>query len=335
MGTSWVFGIDGGGTSSRLRAESLSGERLYAGSGGGTNLNAADAATVTGTLRDLVAGALASGLAPDDCRAGFIGSAGVDLPEDRITMASALSAAFGAARAIARSSSDGRGSGHGRDAGEASAGARPAFGAGNDAEPALVGALADTEGFLLIAGTGSIALGMTHGGRHERAGGWGHFLGDEGSAFWIAFEAIKRGIRAGEDRDAKTGLLAEAVSFFGLPDERAFIPLTYWNFDKARIASFAPRVAALAGKGDALASAILDEAADELCSLVASVYGRLGDEVGRKRVALYGGLIEPGRFLREPVKRRLASRLPELAVAEPAGDAPTGACRLARGLVGL
>ncbi len=309
--TEWVFGIDGGGTSSRIRAESLAGEPLYGGQGGSTNPNSNGAEAVAGTLEALLAGAFESGLPPAGCRGGFIGSAGVDRPDDRPRMAAALKAAF-----------------------EARSGGSPApsLAVGNDAEPALVGALGDVEGFLLIAGTGSIAYGRTRDGRSVRAGGWGHFLGDEGSAFWIAFQAVIRGIRSSEGRDLPTGLLTAAVEHYGLADERAFIPFTYATFSKARTASFAPVVAEYAERGDALAASIMDGAVTELAVLAGSVYLRLRDSVAKHRVALYGGLLDKNLRLRAAVSERIRADYPGLEPVGAVGDAQAGACRLARDL---
>ncbi len=316
----WVFGIDGGGTSSRIRAESLSGLLLYQGAGGGTNLNASDARSVSEILGRLVSGAISSGLDPARCHAGFIGSAGVDLEKDRETMAATLAAAFHAA-VLTDNPYAGQGS------------TTPRFGAGNDAEPALAGALGDLEGFLLIAGTGSIAYGRTRSGERVRTGGWGHFLGDEGSAFWIAFEAIKHGIRSIEGREAPSILLESALQHFGLPDAKALIPFAYRNFNKATIASFAPLVAEAAVAGDGVALAIMDQAAAELAALAISAYDMLASKVNNARLALYGGLLEHNLWLSSQVAARITAARPALTIIAPMGDAQSGACRLARALL--
>ncbi|MBN2874868.1 MAG: hypothetical protein JXM71_07215 [Spirochaetales bacterium] len=310
----WVFGVDGGGTNSRILVESLDGRTLYESGGGSTNLDANAAEEVSEVLERLLAGAFGHGLEPGGCKAGYIGSAGVDTEADALTMETLLRNAF--TRAAARAGN--------------TAGSLPVFGASNDAEPALVGALADTEGFLLIAGTGSIAYGRTHDGEKARAGGWGHFLGDEGSAFWLAFEGVKRGIRSSEGRDLASGLLDAALDHFGLPDAGSLLPFTYWRFDKARFASFAPRVTALASAGDRLAAAIVAQAAEELTALVRSVHAKLAPRLQRSRLALYGGLLSGNLALKTAVSELVTATIPAMELVEPLGNAQAGACRLAR-----
>lgn len=56
----------------------------------------------------------------------------------------------------------------------------------NDALIALVGGVGNPVGIVVAAGTGSIIFGRNHLGNTKRVGGWGHILGDEGSAYKIA-----------------------------------------------------------------------------------------------------------------------------------------------------
>ena len=65
-----------------------------------------------------------------------------------------------------------------------------------DAFIAYIGALGLRPGVLLIAGTGSIALGRRKDGEMIRVGGWGPSFGDEGSGYWIGREAIRTALRA-------------------------------------------------------------------------------------------------------------------------------------------
>jgi len=302
-----VFGVDGGGTSSRLRIEALDGEKLFYAEGGSTNPNSNEAAAIRGTLADLFLRAREeAGIAVGDLAAGFVGSAGVDREADREAFSAILREATGFAGTL---------------------------GVGNDAEPALAGALGDTEGLLLIAGTGSIAFGRARDGSTVRSGGWGHLLGDEGSAWRIAFDAICRGLRSSEGRDLESGLLEAALAYFGLSRAEDFIPFVYGGIDKKRIAGFARVVGDFRDRGDALALDLFDKAAHELAALVESVYSRIASRLERKRLAFRGGLVESDLRLSRNLSALIASKIPELELVPPAADAARGACILARSLV--
>ncbi|MDK1359672.1 BadF/BadG/BcrA/BcrD ATPase family protein [Arthrobacter sp. zg-Y1219] len=65
-------------------------------------------------------------------------------------------------------------------------------------------------GIALIAGTGSVAWGRSRTGQEARTGGWGYLLGDEGSAYWIAREAVRHTLRC-FNRGLEPDLLAESL----------------------------------------------------------------------------------------------------------------------------
>ncbi|MBI3461734.1 MAG: N-acetylmuramic acid 6-phosphate etherase, partial [Planctomycetes bacterium] len=61
----------------------------------------------------------------------------------------------------------------------------------HDAEPVLAAGSPKGWGVAVIAGTGSFVFGRNPDGATARAGGWGPLLGDEGSAYAIAVEALR------------------------------------------------------------------------------------------------------------------------------------------------
>ena len=90
----------------------------------------------------------------------------------------------------------------------------------SDVEAAYLAALGAEPGVLLLAGTGSIALGRDGSGRWARAGGLGPLLGDDGSAFsigraWLRADAIPparaRQLATAPDAGARIAALAPTV----------------------------------------------------------------------------------------------------------------------------
>ena len=66
-------------------------------------------------------------------------------------------------------------------------------------------------GIAVIAGTGSVAWGLNPAGQEARCGGWGYLLGDEGSGYWVAREAVRHTLRTfnlgGEQDELGAGLM--------------------------------------------------------------------------------------------------------------------------------
>src|SRR6185295_15071152 len=70
----------------------------------------------------------------------------------------------------------------------------------SDLEIALVGALGERRGVLVLAGTGSAGFGINLAGQSLQVGGWGYLLGDEGSSYWIGMQALQMLTRLADGR---------------------------------------------------------------------------------------------------------------------------------------
>ncbi len=301
-----VFGVDGGGTSTRLRISDLSSRPLWEGSAGGINPNSVPAQVRADRLLALLReGMAAVGIGPEGFAAGCLGVAGTDRPSEKAEWEQVL-----------------------RDR----LGLRCPLLVTTDADVALVGALRNPEGMILVCGTGSIAIGRLADGTRVRAGGYGHFLGDEGSAFSIGFQAIRRSLRAREGRDESTGMLEALMRRFDLADPGMFVPLVYQRFDKAAIAACASMVEGFRAAGDPLAASIFEEAARELTLLVTSVYRQIAHRIANRALCFQGGLLENNGWLRGAVEGRLRDAHPEIGLVEARESATFGACMLAAGL---
>lgn len=204
----------------------------------------------------------------------------------------------------------------------------------SDPDIALVGGLKRLEGYLLIAGTGSIAICRLADGTRFRAGGLGHYLSDEGSAFFIGFQAIRRSLRSAEGRDLPTAMLDPLMQRFGLDDVSEFVPFVYRRFDKALIAGAADIVEGQRAAGDPLAVSIMDEAVGELAKLIVSVREKAEGLIADPALLLSGGLFDHNAWLRESLLATILVSCPELKKAAPLESAAYGACMLAQDLLG-
>ncbi|HEX3273039.1 MAG TPA: BadF/BadG/BcrA/BcrD ATPase family protein [Ktedonobacterales bacterium] len=176
----------------------------------------------------------------------------------------------------------------------------------NDAEFALAG-LDSNPGVALIAGTGSIALGRDASGQIIQVGGWGHLLGDEGSAYDIGRRAAQAAARAADGRGPSTALLQLVLERWDLATPRQMIEHVYLTQEKAPIASLAPDVLALARRGDQVARAIRRQACEELAQTVIAVIDAL-NIASPVPLILGGGLLIHERDLRAAVVARIRRR---------------------------
>ena len=196
----------------------------------------------------------------------------------------------------------------------------------SDAVANLVGALGGLRpGAVVAAGTGAVAFGTDFAETWRRVDGWGHVLGDVGSAAWLGLEGLRAALRSHDGLPAgSAALLRSGVESFGEP---ATWPRQVMNAPDApeRLAAFAPAVAN---------AAPTDPVCADLCT-------RGGEGLGDALLAAAAGLPDPvlaatGGVLgaapvREALEQRLAREGRALTPAE--GNALDGARLLGAHLV--
>ena len=147
----------------------------------------------------------------------------------------------------------------------------------NDIEIAYLDSFAPGEGYLVYAGTGSIAAFIDTNGTFHRAGGHGVMLDDGGGGFWIAREAMRRIWRREDETPGawRDSPLAQAVFDHVGGSDWSFSRQFIYTRERGEIGRLALAVAASADT-DPDALAILQAAGRELARLAAALAGRFG-----------------------------------------------------------
>lgn len=198
----------------------------------------------------------------------------------------------------------------------------------NDAE-LLLPAVSRSGGVAVIAGTGSIAVSRDADGRMLSAGGWGWFLGDEGSASGLVRDAA-RAVRLSLDDGEPLEQLGEAM----LAASGAATPVDLGRAlsdlgSAARIGALVPSVFEAAASGSLLAKDVVRRGGDALALLVQQLAerGAVTDQV-----VTAGGVITRQASLLSGFEEALARRLPGARLILLGEPPVTGALALARAL---
>ena len=197
-----------------------------------------------------------------------------------------------------------------------------------DFEAALQDAFGSGPGILLIAGTGSSAWGRAEDGRMERCGGWGYLIGDEGSGYSIGLAGLRAAMQSHDGRAGETELVSAVLQLTSLDQPTG---LVQWAAaaSRADIAGLAPAVIELSNT-DTTAAGIVEQAVRELELHIAALHNRLGPWTQPAPLALTGGLIAPGRPLRDHLDRALAEWELPLVLLDREIDGAMGAAALAQ-----
>jgi glucosamine kinase len=148
----------------------------------------------------------------------------------------------------------------------------------NDIEVAYLDAFEPGEGYLVYAGTGSIAAYIDEHGEFHRAGGRGVTLDDAGGGFWIAREAMRRIWRREDEEPGawQDSPMAHAVFDHVGGSDWSFSRSFMYTRERGEIGKLALAVAMSAG-ADPAARHILLQAGRELARLGLALVTRFGE----------------------------------------------------------
>lgn len=277
-----VLGIDAGGTFTRCNIANISGRILSAGIAGPSNINFISPASARRSFERAVATATNS--VNGKIAAAVI--AGPHLPDEISALVSCYSKAttvllvdeFTAALAAGLGRSDGW-------------------------------------GVVLLAGTGSFCKGCTAAGREAYSGGWGPLVGDDGSAYDIAREALRSVASAFDGRAEKTlltDILLSHLKIRQIPDlkRRLYRP----PLNRHELAALSRLVSEAASRGDQAARKILRNAGVRLADLSAPVVQTLFEERDCFPIILSGGVLRGEPLVASATKEKLQELRPHAEV---------------------
>jgi N-acetylmuramic acid 6-phosphate etherase len=292
-----LLGIDGGGTTTEAWLAEPGCHVLGRGTAGPSNAKAVGPEAARWALDTAIRGAFhAAGLTSSPVDVICLGLAGFDRPDDRKILAEWADQAGWARRIVMV----------------------------NDGDLVVAAGTPEGWGVGVIAGTGSIAVGRAKDGRTARAGGWGHLIGDEGSAYGIVLEALRMVARRADGRAPRPpgrDLLTERVcAALGVTEASQIVTTIYSpEFSRARIASLAPEQ-------------LLIPAGAALAETVAAVARSLGWTSGVLPLAVAGGFLLSAAIVRQGMIDDLTRRGYKVAMT-PVAEPVRGAVILAESML--
>ncbi len=199
----------------------------------------------------------------------------------------------------------------------------------SDARIALEGAFSGNPGSILIAGTGSIMFGKDPEGNIHRAGGFGRFLGDEGSGYSIGQKGLAAVAKEFDGRGEHSDITRLAGEKFNITSSEILITKVYK--DNFNIASAAPLVLDAAVNNDKIALRIIDKESDGLILLIETMIKKLNQPV--LNLAFIGGLLNSDNIFSRTLREKIAAKLPKVNLIEAENPPEIGALLMIKRLL--
>ncbi len=181
---------------------------------------------------------------------------------------------------------------------------------------------------ILLSGTGSCCYGRSAAGRTAKVGGWGHQLGDRGSAYDVVHRALRAAAHHLDHSGTWCRLGQRALRATGLNQPNDLIA---WMqaATKTDVAALAPEVFEAALEGDAVARAVLGETAKILAEDAVACIRKLGRNVAGADVVLAGSVVLRQATFAARVGRMVRRAVPRARVVPLARESAWGAVSMA------
>jgi N-acetylglucosamine kinase-like BadF-type ATPase len=292
----YIIGVDGGGTKTEVAAYNLRDEKIAESTTGPGNpavdYNLAEKNILLGVSQCL--NNINTKEVEGECRGIYMGIAGIEVKDNKSRLEAQIRNAF-----------------------------RCHVIGVHDSELAHAAIFNGNDGIITIAGTGSVSYGRYKGKTH-RTGGWGHVLGDEGSGYWIALEALKR-MTLEADLGMKASTLSQQMlTYLGVHSVAGMKDFVLGS-GKYEIAAATVAVVRSAQKGDEEALEILDRAGQELAVMTERLCKKL-EIYDPVEIGFSGGILLKVNQTRESFRAHLESNLNSIKILEEAVPSTKGAC---------
>ncbi|WP_226672651.1 BadF/BadG/BcrA/BcrD ATPase family protein [Rossellomorea aquimaris] len=192
----------------------------------------------------------------------------------------------------------------------------------NDATLAYFSLIGNRNGVMTIAGTGSICYGR-NGNREATTGGWGHLLGDEGSAYHLAIQASKRIVEELDYGIPLSPLSRSLLNEINASDAKGLKGFIYAS-TKGEIAQLAKVIHREAEASDENALHLLKTAGEQLARQTVSLIEKLQIEP-KPVIALKGSVLEQNPVVQSVFKETIVRRFNDTTFIVDSTSPATGA----------
>ncbi|WP_313131069.1 BadF/BadG/BcrA/BcrD ATPase family protein [Anaerocolumna sp.] len=299
----YVIGMDGGGTKTKVLIADRSQNILEELTAGAINYNGARKEEVDQNIQGIFHILEEKGYKKNNCRGICIGTAGISNPLVTEYMKENISH-FGYTC--------------------------PAEIVG-DHETALTGALLQTEGVIVIAGTGSICYGKDQCGNTYRTGGFGYLIDDEGSGYAIGRDILSAVVRAYDKRAEDTVLTKLVYEYLHIQSIEELIRYVYNpKHSKKEIAKLSILIDEAYRLQDIAALPIMNKCINGLIDLTRPVLSHMKENC---TVAAAGSVLLNNQNIFEKFTAGMKMEFPKVSIIKPKKDAAYGAVILAAKLL--